>query len=80
MDSYVEIAKTYGGPGLLLLCMGSYVLYLHKIYSKAAEEHREERQEWREESKQMHSEALSSLNKNSTILSELSTVIRSSRR
>lgn len=77
MDKLLDIANSYGIPGLVLLAFALYILHKDKI-------HREERREQIAIFERQHKEALDA-NKNSatanqhfaTIVTELNTLIKS---
>ncbi len=58
----------YGALGLMVVAMMGYIYYL-------AKSHREERKEWREAMGVQHKEATEALEKNTTVLRELHSLI-----
>ena len=76
MDKILEISQQYGAAGLIFLSLGWFILYLTRL-------HREERKEVTEGLKLQHDEcmsarkeAVSALQNNTSILTEISTIIR----
>lgn len=69
MDKFIEIAQTYGPLGLIILASFWYILYKDK-------QHREERKEFAEAFKQQHKEASEVTRNNTTVLTEIATLIR----
>lgn len=67
----------YGAIGLLAFILIGVIIALLKFVHKVHKEHQMERAEWREMDQIKHKEMLTAFEKNSSIISELSTIIKS---
>lgn len=69
MDKILQLASDYGPLGLIVLASFWYIVRKDK-------QHREERKELTDALSQQHKEAMEAQNKNTTVLTEISVLIR----
>ena len=67
----------YGAIGLLALILLGVIIVLLRFTNNMHKEHKSERKEWRASDEAKHKEMLEAFDNNSTIISELSTLIKS---
>ena len=69
MDKFLQLASDYGPLGLIVLALFWYII-------KRDNDHREERRELTTILQKQHEEALEVTSKNTTVLTEISVLIR----
>jgi hypothetical protein len=72
MENLIDIAGQYGMPGLIIFSFGWYIV-------RKDREHKEERKDVTQALKAQHEEALEVTKNNTTVLSEIATIIKNKR-
>ena len=69
----------YGALGILILILISAMIMLWKYFVKMEKEHRIDRKDWLEETQRREDRTLAAYEKNTTVMTELKTMIASKR-